>query len=95
MAVVEIYGESRFCDQHHGVSDCWVTDCQLARRYTWTMSIGRSRQGFNNRSFEGGYMKKLVLTEASLDMKKLCFFGALLIAATLFVTGSFMSTMSL
>ncbi len=39
-------------------------------------------------------MKKLVLNETLLDMKKLSFFGALLIAATLFVTGSLMSTMS-
>ena len=61
------------------------------------MSNRQSHQVLNNRSFEGvreGYMKNLVLTEASLDMKKLCIFGALLIAATLFVTGSFMSTMS-
>lgn len=40
-------------------------------------------------------MKNLVLTESLLDMKKLCIFGALLIATTLLVTGSLMSTMSL
>ena len=39
-------------------------------------------------------MKKLVLSEVLLDMKKLYFFGALLIAATLFLTGSFLSAMS-
>ena len=39
-------------------------------------------------------MKKLVLTESLLDVKKLSYFGALLIVATLFVTGSLMSTMS-
>ena len=39
-------------------------------------------------------MKKLVLSESFLDMKILYFFGGLLIAATLFVTGSFMSTIS-
>ena len=40
-------------------------------------------------------MQKLVVSETLLDMKKLCLFGALLIAATLFLTGYFMSTMSL
>ena len=40
-------------------------------------------------------MKKLVLSDELLDLKKLYFFGALLVAATLFVTGTFLSTMNL